>query len=155
MSAPRRRRALTGAWIETVDSAHAGLRVNVAPSRARGLKLCFWHDEAGKAEVAPSRARGLKRWQSKRRRRSLDPGRALTGAWIETGESVWTQADGVVAPSRARGLKLAEAKPVSRADEVAPSRARGLKRSATARARAARRVAPSRARGLKRSTQMR
>ena len=54
------RRALTGAWIETIVMSRLAIQLQVASSRARGLK-----------------------------RSSIDQGfgfsrRALTGAWIET-----------------------------------------------------------------------
>ena len=55
------RRALTGAWIETIVAAPTTPSRRVAPSRARGLKRA-----ATFAKIIPA------------------TGRALTGAWIET-----------------------------------------------------------------------
>ena len=54
-------RALTGAWIETSIGNRFAWLQRVAPSRARGLKLCRWSAICVIAIVAPSRARGLKR----------------------------------------------------------------------------------------------
>ena len=55
------RRALTGAWIETIIIVgNPGEAEAVAPSRARGLKLGMKLDVGILADVAPSRARGLK-----------------------------------------------------------------------------------------------
>ena len=55
--------------------------------------------------VAPSRARGLKLC-SQSRSPHQRPGRAFTGAWIETWASRKSdRSPGRVAPSRARGLK--------------------------------------------------
>ncbi|CEE39066.1 conserved hypothetical protein [Xanthomonas citri pv. citri] len=53
-------RALTGAWIETVERALLPRWPEVAPSRARGLKLVQGWKDLDARIVAPSRARGLK-----------------------------------------------------------------------------------------------
>ena len=57
--------------------------MQVAPSRARGLKLRKRGRMLQKRPVAPSRARGLKR-HTKTCGNEKQAGRALTGAWIET-----------------------------------------------------------------------
>ena len=57
---PQYGRTLTGAWIETYVVDDNMQERNVAPSRVRGLKLCYDGDAAGTI------------------------GRTLTGAWIET-----------------------------------------------------------------------
>ncbi|CEE48925.1 conserved hypothetical protein [Xanthomonas citri pv. citri] len=60
--------------------------------------------------------------------RGFKVGRALTGAWIETNAFDAHKALAQeVAPSRARGLKPVQAPPPDPLAEVAPSRARGLK----------------------------
>ena len=79
----RTRRALTGAWIETLTCRSVSFLITVAPSRARGLKLDNGVDVADAAD-----------------------GLALTGAWIETTHGSAAYVGGAaVAPSRARGLK--------------------------------------------------
>ena|GEM_PF-3495714 len=56
--------------------------LQVAPSRARGLKLLVHATHGQQAQVAPSRARGLK--HNTNAAHNICLGRALTGAWIET-----------------------------------------------------------------------
>ena len=77
-------------------------------------------------EVAPSRARGLKLPNIVLLVEIFC--RAFTGAWIETTNVVrGFRRLAVVAPSRARGLKLIYHILHGRWTHVAPSRARGLK----------------------------
>ena len=77
------RRALTGAWIETPALMAHRRRGIVAPSRARGLKQDIEETYQVPQTVAPSRARGLK-LQPRPVAHPHRSGRALTGAWIET-----------------------------------------------------------------------
>ena len=118
-------RAFTGAWIETFAASPPPTRL---PGRAftgawieTGQALCRDHIY----QVAPSRARGLKLEITGDIRTML--GRAFTGAWIETADDKNVCCLVVVAPSRARGLKLFEPLYGVRRTLVAPSRARGLK----------------------------
>ena len=139
-------RAFTGAWIETIVVFALVVTLNVAPSRARGLKLRSHRENSQPVRVAPSRARGLKHLLQKQQRCLFC--RAFTGAWIETSVVASSSQKLFVAPSRARGLKPAitsegtadfrraftgawiETRIVSHYSarlKVAPSRARGLK----------------------------
>ena len=80
--ASRRRRALAGAWIETIMSIGGPAAIEVAPSRARGLKPLAIPQASKASHVAPSRARGLKPMGVGIT--DSGDGRALAGAWIET-----------------------------------------------------------------------
>uniref|UniRef100_UPI000B2023CA hypothetical protein n=1 Tax=Xanthomonas graminis TaxID=3390026 RepID=UPI000B2023CA len=101
--------------------------LDVASSRARGLKQTASTSVIGIIGVASSRARGLKRPLGEAGDDGVY-GRVLTGAWIETLED----GDGLILPlvasSRARGLKLGFRDLRGRLVLVASSRARGLKR---------------------------
>ncbi len=79
----RRRRAFTGAWIETEVFASM-------------MKLV-----GGRAFTGAWIETFNRKWDDIRPR-----GRAFTGAWIETGDELITLFSGKVAPSQARGLKL-------------------------------------------------
>ena len=98
-----RRRAFTGAWVETRSSRADSGRETVAPSRARGLKRYACGGLVQRVGVAPSRARGLK--HDLRHARGRLVRRAFTGAWVETPLSPFLSLLSSVAPSRARGLK--------------------------------------------------
>ena len=156
MSADRvatRRRALTGAWIETCRAQSSRERHRVAPLRARGLKRQLGRRDRGYVDgraltgawietscmavnwrlpdVAPLRARGLKQ------RGTTDwyrhGGRALTGAWIETNSATFASSS---ACRRALTGAWIETRAKHRGqawNAVAPLRARGLKRRRHAR----------------------
>ncbi len=96
-------RALTGAWIET---ALITIRLQHTRSRPHGRvdrNALAPPATSISTRVAPSRARGSKPMASGVGRPA--PGRALTGAWIETRKADEVDKLGVVAPSRARGSK--------------------------------------------------
>ena len=97
------RRALTGAWIETVPHREH------TRDRRRALTGAW-------IETEPEQ-----------RDNELYFGRALTGAWIETLMRIFNSIKNGVAPSRARGLKLNCRSGFKIKSSVAPSRARGLK----------------------------
>ena len=121
----RARRALTGAWIETVVSSDPVAAALVAPSRARGSKQAHRQDathqhcRALTGAWIETRTRTVDRWTQERRaltgawietancrRRCLvSASRALTGAWIETLMQRLAKVESGVAPSRARGSK--------------------------------------------------
>ena len=91
-----KRRALTGAWIETelksalllVENSRALTGAWIETKRLAGTK---------QKDVAPSRARGLKLALLCKNQNSVR--RALTGAWIETTESPHP-----LSPSKSRAL---------------------------------------------------
>src|SRR5947199_3250407 len=85
---------------------------------------------------------------------AVAPGRAFTGAWIETVPSRHNPHCGTVAPSRARGSKLATIAAIGRRASRAFTGA-WIETSPTRYCRASSWVAPSRARGSKREIRRR
>ena len=117
-------RTLTGAWIETEHVLECRTLHQVAPSRVRGLKRCNgvlktinWCRTLTGAWIETLSLTLL----------YLCSGRTLTGAWIETQRMRTAKVTCRVAPSRVRGLKQCTIWREQLVIAVAPSRVRGLK----------------------------